>query len=451
MSFGLLDTGFVRKTLQEIRQEMNIELWEEFGYSLDLSDRSPLGVLIGVIAESISKTWEQLESVHASFDPDNATGVALEQRAALTNTVRALPKQSTVEAWCTGDAGTIISDGSIIRVSGTENRFVIPTGGTLVAATPFVISTTYLIDDVVTYDDGIYICFSAGVATSVPAPGIQGTVLGQSTTSSAAVWRYVGEGDAYLVLDAVSENFDAVIATNGTLTEVVTTTTGWDGVNNMVDALPGFISEPDATLRLRRLIELAGVGTSTRDAVRAALIRLENVVSVEANWNVTSLTDANGVPPNSVRFMIIGGDDSEIIQTLSETMSGGIQTIGSVSGTVEDGEGKNQTYSFSRPADTNMYVSLNVQYDVGEYPVNGDELVAKAIVAYGEALPIGRDITSSAVKSACFSVPGVFDVTYAYIDTSPLPTTETKVVIDPAYKGKFAVERIVITSEEGSL
>jgi hypothetical protein len=76
--YGVLPTGFSRKPLTTILAEIEASLITEFGPGVIQTSQSPLGQINGLMAEIITKLWEQAEDVYQSYDPYQAEGTRLD-------------------------------------------------------------------------------------------------------------------------------------------------------------------------------------------------------------------------------------------------------------------------------------------------------------------------------------------------------------------------------------
>ncbi|MBY5682634.1 hypothetical protein HFO32_10745 [Rhizobium leguminosarum] len=81
--YGALPTGFSRKPLTTILAEIEAALITEFGPGVIQTPQSPLGQINGLMAEIISKLWEQSEDIYQSYDPDQAEGNRLDTLASI--------------------------------------------------------------------------------------------------------------------------------------------------------------------------------------------------------------------------------------------------------------------------------------------------------------------------------------------------------------------------------
>ena len=76
--YGVQPTGFVRKPLNVILNELELSAMSAFGPDVIQTPQSPLGQLNGLLADLIAQLWEFAEDVYQSYDPDQAEGVRLE-------------------------------------------------------------------------------------------------------------------------------------------------------------------------------------------------------------------------------------------------------------------------------------------------------------------------------------------------------------------------------------
>lgn len=76
--YGVVPTGFARKTLPIILAEIEAATVERFGNDVVQDAQSPLGQINGLVADIISDVWEEIESTYQSFDVSSAEGPRLD-------------------------------------------------------------------------------------------------------------------------------------------------------------------------------------------------------------------------------------------------------------------------------------------------------------------------------------------------------------------------------------
>lgn len=451
MSFGVTVDGFVAKSLEVIKAELEADWRSEFGASTDLDPQTPDGQIIGIMSERLAELWELAEASYAAFDPDQATGTALDALAALTGTVREPAEPSTVTATLTGTAGTVVPAGKTASVLGTGVRFDSTAPATLVALTAWQATTAYVVGDRRTNAGNVYRCTQAG--TSAGSGGPTGT--GTSIVDNTVRWDFLGVGTAAADAPMESELTGPKVAAARTLVVIETPVSGWQGVINILDAVLGRDVETDAAERLRREEELRAAGRATADAIRAYILKnVEGVTACGVFVNDSDVTDAEGLPPHSIEALVLGGDDQAIADAIWAVKGAGINsTNGSVTKTVTDASGESHTIKFSRPTLKPIYVDITVLVDGttdSPWPTDGSDQVELAIVAWGSAQAVGKNSVASAVGAQAFEVPGVLDANPVYIGLAPAPVTSTTIQISMRELATYDTSRITVTVTTGT-
>lgn len=349
--FGLTPTGFNRKSLRELLDEIEEDEKLRIDSRLNVQPEEPIGQLNGIIASKLSELWELAEAVNAGRFPDTATGFQLDQVASLTGTLRGPATKGTITLECTVSAPTTIPAGSVAQVLGDDsNRWV--TTADLVFAAP-------------------------GTASVEAEAQVAGTFVANSST----------------------------------VTVIVTPVAGWTAVTNPAPAIPGDEIDTDAQLRIRRAQQLAIAGSATVNAIRADLLQVEDVDSVSIFHNPTDDFDADGLPPHSVEALVLGGTDAAVALALFETIAAGIETVGTTLEVVVDSQGFSHNIRFSRPTTIDILIEIDLTIDAQAYPAGGDTLVQDAIASYINGLPVGNDVFLSQINGpAIESAAGIINV-----------------------------------------
>lgn len=444
MAYGVTSEGFVGKSQEVIREELNTAAKSSYGSSVGVTDDDFLGRLLAICAEREALIWEQMELVYHALDPDANSGEAQDSVCAISGVIREAAAPSTVTLTLTGTASTSVAANSQASLSTTLERFETLAVATLVAVTAWAGATGYVVGDRVTNSGNVYQCTTAG--TSAGSGGPTGEDYDTLETDNTAVWRFVGEGTAAVDAAAQSVNTGPIVAAAGDIDTIETTVSGWTGVRNLLDATLGTDEETAEALRLRREDELATPGTTPRDALRADLLQVNGVTTVKLFINENDTTDADGVPPHATEALIQGGTDQDIWNRLLASKSAGAKTYGTETGTATDSEGNALPMAFSRPTEIDIYCELTLTYDATTYPTDGDDQIKAAIVAFGDAQSTGKDVTSSGVSAQAFGVTGVLDVSLAYINTASPAVAETTIAIGTRELAVFDTSRIVINS-----
>jgi uncharacterized phage protein gp47/JayE len=448
MTFGVTEQGFVLKRLEDIRAEVEEELRGLFGPSIDLSPESVEGQFSLVTNEREAVLWELLELLAGVIDPSKLSGSMLEALCALTLTFRRPPSFSVVNVILTGTPSAVIVGGSsLINTQTGSTQFQIVGDAEIVATVGWAPSTAYDEGDIVTTAGQIYRAKSA-VADTIGEPTHTTREGATFHPQPSHYWLWLGEGTGHVETLARAVEAGPVFAAAHALEVIDTPASGWGGVVNLLDVTPGRVQQSDEDLRLTREAELAALGGSPVDALRGRLLKLPGVIAATVFFNNTDTTDSDGIPPHSIEAMVRGGDDDAIRALLWATVSAGILTHGTETGIVVDSQGREQTIRFSRPEALEIYVDVSLVKDPLTYPLDGDEQVKAAIVAYGERQQAGKDAVASRIAAAAFDVDGVLDVTVA-IDTAPSPSSSATIPVSLRQLAVYDTGRINVTTNPG--
>lgn len=387
---GLVTTGFVVKTAEEILDSLRARVLAEIDPALDVSTSSPFGQFLGIVADEIAQVWELAAAVNAGQSPEDATHFSLTNVAALTGTVREAATPSQVTLTLSLEAATTVPAGSVVAVAGNPTvRF-----RTLVAV------TSVLADD---YD-----------------------------------------------VAAECEDTGPIAANGGTLTIIVTPVAGWTAVTNVNAADQGTDIETDEALRIRRELELRAQGTSPLDALRADLLELDGIDQAVVFENVSN-TVVDGMPPHSIEAVVF--DDPMIANALIAGLlwankAAGIQAYGTTVTSVEDSAGYAHNVGFTRASQVLVYLDFDVAVDEDIYPADGDDQVAAVVEAFGEAnYAIGGDVILRRLEAAIFAgVAGIVDITATRAGTAPDPAGTSNLAIGRREIARLAASRIVVAS-----
>lgn len=388
--YGVSATGFKRKRLDQILQELNSELKNVFGSNFNVSPESPDGQVNGVVAGSNADLWEIAEEAYGAFDPSGVTGATQDNLYQLNGLVRLPATKTQAELTVTGAQSTIIPAGSLVATS----------------------------------DTGVQ--FSTSVEVVIPSGG--STVVQASALSTGPI-----------------------AASAGTITVIDSPITGWSTVNNAADAIVGTNKETDAEFRARRKRSVARDAQALVDAIFAEVRAVLGVLQVKVLENDTNVTDGNGLPPHSVHAIVVGGADADIAKAISLKKTLGIPAFGGVTEQVIDSQGIPHDISFSRPTEVPIYVEVNLT-TFSAYPADGDDLIKQAVVDYangvlisGRGFFLGDDVIHSELYTPINTIAG-HTVNSLFIKISSPPDQTVDIPIAVSEVAQFTVANITVNS-----
>lgn len=322
--FGLTPTGFTIKTRDQIFSDLSdlAKSPEAFGADVDLTPYSPLGIFLGLVAESNSLLWQYFEAIYYGAFLDTAEGVDLDRLARFAGVTRKQPQKEQVQLLFTGVNSTVIPVDYIIQ-------------------TP---------------------------------SGIQ-----FKTTE----FKFIS-GETSVAAEAINFGVVSRVGINQ-LTEFATPVSGIDSVVNPTPSSGGSELESDADLRARAIdnINIFRRNTGIVEYIKRQIKNDPNVISceiIENNLNV----EANGMEPHSMQFIIDGGSDLYIATLIRKFKPAGIKLIGNILTNVDNGavaNGGTDPIYFSRPGDYTVVVKLDLTTNT-EWDNANLRKIKSAIVQY---------------------------------------------------------------------
>jgi len=219
--YGMVASGFNPKPINIILDEKKAKAQELFGLNVDLTETSPLMMMLEVQSMEEARLWEMCESFYYSGFVDFATGDSLDRIAALIGETRKPATQSTVTVRFTGVNGTNIPQYTVVQTDGDN-------------PVQFETDVADTIDPVGWVD----------IVCTAINPGINGNV-----------------GAATIIV-------------------LKTTISGVTSVNNTYAAVGGTDVELDSNFRVRIKGQVTQIARGTLDAIKLAIMDVSGVISV---------------------------------------------------------------------------------------------------------------------------------------------------------------------------
>jgi len=252
--FGPL--GLEVKTRQEIVDELTVAFQAIYGADINLGSDTPDGQMMQIITQFMVDQSDLLVAINASFDPDQAFGITLDQRVAINGIQR--------------QGGTYTTTNITLVNSRSLNLYGLDQADDEDA------------EDVYTIAD------NAGNRWFLMV-----SELGLTAGTHVLVFR--------------AENPGAQLTTPNTITVPTTIVLGVVSVNNPTSYLTlGVNEETDPVLKLRRQRSVSLGSQGYRQALKAALQNLEGITSAEVYENNSDSTDSDGIPSHSIWVIVAG-------------------------------------------------------------------------------------------------------------------------------------------------
>jgi uncharacterized phage protein gp47/JayE len=275
----LTNEGFKRKTYVEYIEEMHEQARELYGADVDLTDRSPLGQWVMLLAYQRAEESELTEHVYNSAFIDFAEGISLDYAVKYKTLTRFPEREAVGQYTLLVDPGKTVPAGFIVGTPG-EVEF-------------FVVNEVTDVDN-----DGIVIV------------------------------------DIKALIAGASGNVQA-----NTITEIVTPLEGITSGFNAVPTENGQDRETDTELR-NRYHGTVGEGPTVEGIGSKLMNTIAGVRSAIVIENDSDVVDADGRPPHSFEAIVLGGLPADIGQSIASSKGVGIRAFGSETVIVKDASGE---------------------------------------------------------------------------------------------------------------
>lgn len=333
MPFTIDANGISTETQDAIAQNILARLQAKFGGTLNTSLTSLSGQFAFIVGELLAAYQQQALFLARSFDPNAATGVLLDQRAALTGSVRNGETYSSVRGILTATGPCVVADGTLFQ-------------------------------------------------------NVQ--FAGQWQTTGGP-YNFAGAGSQAATLIAIEPGpVNAQAGNTWTPVTIIANLTGF--TNPTEDATLGETEESDPRFRYRRTAELFARGNGPLLTVQAVVSRVPGVVSCRVYHNPTE--QPVGTNPNTNLDIpwkagcvvvetdppIPGTDLQQAIAEAAWSAAGlGVELYGTdYTRTVVDSEGQSHSVSFDVVAPVDCWLLVSLTTDDSEEPIVPLDPVAMA-------------------------------------------------------------------------
>ena len=346
---NILDqNGLQVKDLSEIRQEIIDDLKVAYGDDINVDQDTPDGQAINIFALAVKDTLDVLTQVYSSFDPDQAIGRALDDRASING---------------------------IQRLAGTHTT------------TPVLVETDRALN-LIGLDSNLPENSPANVFTVSDSEGNYFYLTNSQTIAVAGFNSF----------SFTAKEIGAIQTAQNQINKLVTTVLGVKSVNNpdITGTVTGLNEETDAALRLRRQKSVSLASQGYLQSLEAELQNISGVVYSKVYENTSSATDSDGIPSHSIWVIVEGGSDSNIGYAIYTKRNAGCGMKGAVIVDVTRPDGSIFQVKFDRTQTQNLYVKFDAHSISG---IVLDTTYIKEQLALRIALGVGDDVNTNDVAS----------------------------------------------------
>lgn len=289
-----------------------------YGTDINVLPNSPDGQMVNIVAQAKLDMLEFIQQIYASFDPDQAVGVQLDQRCAINGIQRRQGTYTQVDV--------DVTSSGVVTIAGLDT-----------STTPFTISDSS--------GNQYYLLYTYTFASA-------GT---QSLTFRAA-------------------DIGSINPTVDSLTTVVTVTLGIVSVTNPTEATTiGTPQESDYSLRIRRENSVALPSVGYWQGLYEALLAIRGVTSVIVTENSTSAPVSYAgivIPAHSIWVVVDGGYEGTIVGVIYDKRNAGCGMYGSITSSILQEDGTFFPISWDRPIDESLWIKFDAVSISGITPVD---------------------------------------------------------------------------------
>lgn len=380
-------SGFHYPDYPTVLEQLKSEYRTIYGNDVYLEEDSQDGQWIAVMALAIFDTMQVASAVYNSFSPSTAQSDALSRNVKINGIRRLTPSYSQADLKITGQFGTSIIDGQAEDTLG--QKWNLP-------------------------------------------PSVVIPVSGEITVTATAA-----------EIGSVSASADSI-------NKIATPTLGWQSVTNVLPATSGSPVESDAELRRRQTLSTSIPSKTVFESTIGSVSSIAGVSRFRGYENDSNVTDANGVPANSIAIVVEGGNAQEIGEAIALKKTPGTGTYGTTTLTTFDKYGMPNDINFSRPTPAVIGVEVTIDPLQG-YTSGFSSEIAIAVAAQINSLEIGDDvlITKLYVPANLPNSPAglTFDITQIRIkkDAEAFGLSNVVLAFDEVAVCDPAVDVVVIT------
>jgi hypothetical protein len=267
MTVTISNTGIVKNTYDAKVTSLINAFQQIYGSDVNFDSNTKNGQQIGVFALSQDDTEQKLLDIVNIMNPDNASGLSLD---------------------------------NIANISGTQRKSGTFTIQTVRITTDRVITLTGLDDNYSNID-----------ATAFGVKDNQGNTFYLVTTTTLTI------GDNDLIFRA--STYGSILTQINTITQQINVVFGITNITNtQSQSTIGYNEESDLELRIRRNKSLSISAYNIEDSIYANLLENTDATDAEIYVNHTNQTDSDGVLSGNLWCIVEGGSDASIAKILSQ-------------------------------------------------------------------------------------------------------------------------------------
>lgn len=380
----LNENGYYRPSYEDLLETYSERAKLLFGEDIDLEETSTIGKLIRMWAYSDTDIYEDLENIYYSGFPHSARGQSLDRLLPFAGIYRNPATYTRRKICITGESGYVIEAGTVV-ISGDLN---------------FDIE-----EDCVIGDEGV-----VEVICVCEESGIVGNTA---------------------VIDSMQEQVPEI-----------------EKVEDLGIVEAGKALETDQVSRIRFDESISGGGSGTYEAIKASIMRVEQVTSAYIIENNTD-AEKGGIPPRGFKCYVLAPDSQNqaIAEAIFDKKPVGIPCVGDISVAVLDDGGIEHIIKFSHSTEIRIFAKIHIKTNA-YFENNGIEQIKQNLNEYVYNLSNGEPVILSAMYSYIHSVPGVLETVSLQLSNNSFEFNSSNIVTAPYEVARLAIEDIEVIIDE---
>lgn len=426
--YGLTDQGFLAKRYEDIVADLKQDIYDTFGINVDSNPDNTINIMINILALPQAQNWASVQALQSMMDIDQASGIFLDYLTASKLVFRQQGSSSSgVVSIYIDEAATLTLPFSSSFYNSNNDEFL--TQQTLMLSTSschgveLVVNATYngnitftfdgntytknvfdvgsvdqaldlLADDLV--EEG-YLAVQEGFELFISLPAISGDTPKVNFVKVDGDFTYQVIG--YVDVNYTEQGDFLFIANSLTIAPPFTAIESF--TNTVIK--DGRFVETDEELRQRFKNSSNVNGKATLSAIKSNLLNVTGVSDVIVKENDSTVT-VDGMPAKSIEAVVIGGNNTEVAETLYDVKGGGIELHGNTTIIIKDVNNNDLGINFTRVETLYIWLNINyIKYSEEDFPVNGEELIKTSVVEYINSLPAGKDVIIGRVEANVYN------------------------------------------------
>jgi uncharacterized phage protein gp47/JayE len=353
----LTELGYQRPTYDDLLEAQIERAKLLFGEDIDTNENTPLGKYIRINVADLADVYELAEKVYYSRFPNTSTGVSLDRLCPFVGIARNPATYALHNVRFIGVAGEYVP--AAFEVSTADGALTFHTYESLLIGEDGTV-------------DGVVECEQAGTIGNVA----------------------LGRIDTILNPDANVESIEHL------------------GIKQLGEEI-----ETDTNLRYRFSQTTQGAGSSTKAAIKGAILKVPLVGGAEVVENYTEETK-DGIPPHSFECFVLSPESQDVLvaEAIFSKKPIGIKSHGDIEVNIVDADGVEHTVSFSRTIEKKLYVNIAINTNT-YFEEDGAEQIKSHIVQYINTLKNGENVYLSSLYGYIYKAAGVVNVSSLTIST----------------------------------